>query len=106
MQLWTIEEKEEIRNVCKWPMDMGRWKVENQVLKSLIAAWLLYLHRITVLPNSLGRVHLEPVFTVIYLGRNIQPHQAVNLTGFFFYLFIFLFFRVYLLLTERERDRE
>lgn len=82
MQLWTIEEKDEIRNICKWPMDMGRWKVENHILKSLITGWLLYLHRVTVLPDFFGQLHLEPIFTVIYLCQHIEPHQAIHLLGF------------------------
>lgn len=35
----------EIRKVLKWPMNMGRLKVEKQILKFVNTEWLLYLHR-------------------------------------------------------------
>ena len=72
----------ETRNVYKWPVDLGKLKVEKQILKSVFTAWLLYFLRVNIMPGSFGPAYLEPISLLFIFARasdHIRPFMCVRL---------------------------
>lgn len=71
-----------MRNVYKWPVDLGKLKVEKQILKSVFTAWLVYFLRVNIMPGSFGPAYLEPVSLLLSFARasdHIRPFMCIRL---------------------------